>query len=123
MQITKLSKVNDFYHRHFDKEGIEFIDALFQEIELEYEYFQEELSRIPSSGPFITISNHPLGGIDGLMLLKIITQKREDYKIMANFLLKKIEPISDYFLSVNPFENHKDAHSNLQGLKDSMAYI
>ena len=123
MQITKLSKVNDFYHRHFDKEGIEFIDALFQEIELEYEYFQEELSRIPSSGPFVTISNHPLGGIDGLMLLKIITQKREDYKIMANFLLKKIEPISDYFLSVNPFENHKDAHSNLQGLKDSMAYI
>jgi putative hemolysin len=123
MQITKLSKVNDFYHRNFNAQGINFVDALFSEIELEYDYYQEELSRIPKEGAFVTISNHPLGGIDGLMLLKLITQIRPDYKVMANFLLKKIEPISDYFLSVNPFENHKDAHSNMQGIKDAMSYI
>lgn len=123
MQVTKLSKVNDFYKENFNTQGVDFVNALFKEIELDFEYYQEELNYIPTSGGFATVSNHPLGGIDGLILLKLITQKRPDYKIMANFLLKKIEPISEYFLSVNPFENHKEAHSNLQGLKQSMEHI
>ena len=123
MRITQLSRVNSFYDHHFSKNGLDFVDAIFKEIELEYDYFEEELLRIPAEGPFVTVSNHPLGGIDGLILLKLISKRRPDYKVMANFLLQKIEPLKDHFMPVNPFENRKDLRSSYQGIKESMAYI
>jgi len=68
---------------------------------------------LPKEGAYITISNHPLGGIDGVLLLKLLVSHRSDFKIIANFLLNRIEPISPYILPVNPFENHKDAKSSI----------
>lgn len=43
----------------------------------------------PKNGAFIAIANHPYGGIEGLILLKIMFLTRPDSKLMANFLLKK----------------------------------
>ena len=37
-------------------------------------------------------------------MVKIISQVRDDYKAMANFLLQKLDPVKDYILPVNPFE-------------------
>lgn len=123
MQVTKLSKINSLYERNYNNTGLDFIDALFKDLELEYDYFEEELANIPKTGPFVTVSNHPLGGIDGLILIKLISLKRPDFKVMANFLLQKIDPIKDYFMPVNPFENHQDTKSNLNGIKESIAFI
>ena len=57
--------------------------------ELGIELTKAELKRIPKKGAFIIISNHPLGGVDGLLLLKLALQQRADFKIIANFLLLK----------------------------------
>ena len=72
-----------------------------------YDVREEDLRKIPKEGPFITISNHPLGGLDGILLLKILLEQRPDYKVMANFLLARIEPLAPYIIQVNPFEDHK----------------
>ena len=85
--------------------------------------FHEEDLRTNSQneGPFITVSNHPLGGIDGiLLLLKLLIEHRSDYKIIANFLLHRIEPLKPYVMPVNPFENHKDAKSSVTGIKNAL---
>lgn len=123
MDITKLTEVNSLYERFGDKKGIDFIDAVFEELEIEFNYFEDELKRIPKEGPFITVSNHPLGGIDGLVLLKIISMVRPDYKVMANFLLKKIETLEDQFIAVNPFESRKDAFNSSTGLKEAIRHL
>ncbi|NVK03629.1 MAG: lysophospholipid acyltransferase family protein [Flavobacteriia bacterium] len=123
MDITKLSDLNEIYEKFGDKKGIEFIDAVFEDLGVAFNYFEDELSRIPKEGPFITVSNHPLGGIDGLVLLKLISTVRPDFKVMANFLLKKIEPISDLFIAVNPFEERKDAYYSGSGLKEAMRHV
>ncbi|TNE29030.1 MAG: lysophospholipid acyltransferase family protein [Bacteroidetes bacterium] len=123
MDITKLTEVNALYERFGDKTGIDFIDAVFEELEIEFNYFEDELKRIPKEGPFITVSNHPLGGIDGLVLLKIISMVRPDYKVMANFLLKKIETLEDQFIAVNPFETRKDAFNSSTGLKEAIQHL
>lgn len=123
MNITKLSDLNELYARHMHRSGIEFIDSVFEELEIDFNYFEDELSRIPKEGPFITVSNHPLGGIDGLLLLKLVSMVRPDFKVMANFLLKRIAPLENQFIAVNPFESRPDAFNSSTGLKEAIAQV
>lgn len=123
MDLTKLTEVNSLYQRFGDRSGVDFIDAVFEELGVEFNYFEDELKRIPKEGPFITVSNHPLGGIDGLVLIKLISMVRPDFKVMANFLLKKVMPIENFFLAVNPFESRKEAFNSSAGLKEAMAHL
>ena len=94
-----------------------------EEFEINFEIPEEDLKRIPKTGPFITISNHPLGGIDGILLLKLLLERRPDFKIIANFLLHRIEPLKPYVMPVNPFENHKDAKSSVLGFKTALKHL
>ncbi len=123
MMLLKFNKINRVYSKTYDKDGMKFIYALINELEINYEINDEEIIRIPEKGPFVTVSNHPYGGIDGLLLLDAITKRRPDFKVIANFLLKRIEPISDYILPVNPFENHKDSKSSISGIKKALAHL
>lgn len=123
MKITRISEINDFYTEHEHLEGMEFLDAILRHYQIDFEVPEEDFKRLPKEGAYITISNHPLGGIDGVLLLKLLVSNRSDFKIIANFLLNRIEPISPYILPVNPFENHKDVQSSIAGFKSAMAHL
>ncbi|MEO0570719.1 MAG: lysophospholipid acyltransferase family protein [Bacteroidota bacterium] len=123
MQITRISNLNRFYNSHENLEGPQFCDAILEHYEIDFDLAQEELKRLPKDGPFITISNHPLGGIDGVLLLKLLLEKRSDFKIVANFLLHRIAPLKPYIMPVNPFEGHKDAKSSVSGFKAALQHL
>ncbi|MEZ4810201.1 MAG: lysophospholipid acyltransferase family protein [Allomuricauda sp.] len=123
MVATKITSINRFYNRNKDLSGKDFLDAILEHYEIDFEIPEEDLKRLPKSGPFITISNHPLGGIDGVLLLKLMLQERSDFKIIANFLLHRIEPLKPFIMPVNPFENHKDAKSSLMGFKNALLHL
>ena len=123
MRILRISKVNKVYNNHKHKSDLEFLNGILGEFKIEFEIPEEDLKRIPKTGPFITVSNHPLGGIDGVLLLKLLIEQRADYKIIANFLLHRIEPLKPYVMPVNPFENHKDAKSSIAGIKNALTHL
>ena len=123
LRLLRISKVNKIYQKHKDKKDLPFLNGILDEFQIEFEIPEEDLKRIPKSGAFITVSNHPLGGIDGILLLKLLLEHRPDYKIIANFLLHRIAPLKPYVMPVNPFENHKDAKSSLLGLKSSLQHL
>jgi putative hemolysin len=122
MFILGFTKVNDIYSKYESCSGIEFITHLLDELEIKYEINPEELKRIPQGG-FITVSNHPFGGIDGVLLMLLICQQRPDFKVMVNFLLQKIKPIEEFCLPVNPFENKKSINSSLAGIKGALKHV
>ncbi|CAL2090017.1 lysophospholipid acyltransferase family protein [Tenacibaculum sp. 190524A02b] len=123
MKILRISKANEVYNKHKHKKDLPFLNGLLEEFQIEFEIPEEDLKRIPKDGAFITISNHPLGGIDGILLLKLLVEKRPDYKIIANFLLHRIEPLKPYVMPVNPFEGHKDAKSSVAGIKNALLHL
>lgn len=123
MKALNISTCNKIYDRNKHLNGLEFIDALLDEFEVAYEIPEEDLKRIPKTGPFITISNHPLGGIDGILLLKLVLERRPDYKIIANFLLHRIEPLKPYVMPVNPFEDHKEVQNSMVGFKAALTHL
>ena len=123
MNILKISTINKRYDRNSHLEGLEFVEALLDDFDVNFEIPDEDLKRIPKNGAFITISNHPLGGIDGILLLKVLLKHRPDFKVIANFLLHRIVPLKPYVMPVNPFEDYRDAKSSVLGIKQSLLHL
>ena len=123
MRLAKINKVNDLYDKIKDLEGQEFFDKLLEEVNVKYLAFQEDLAKIPKTGPFILVSNHPLGALDGVIMCKILTEIRPDFKVMGNFLLTKIKPMEPYVISVNPFEKRKEAYSSMSGMREALKHL
>ena len=122
MYILRFNKLNKVYSEIAQKQGVDFIDELIKALGFNIEFDERELKRIPKEGPLIIVANHPLGGLDGLLLIKYLSMVRKDVKVLANFLLKKIEPVSEYFLDENPFEDEQ-GRGNFAGLKEAVTHL
>eukprot|EP01037_Dinobryon_pediforme_P012447 gene12447-12534_t len=122
MELMKINQVNDLFAQAQPKVGPEFVDAILKGCGIDIEFDERELKNLPADGAFIAIANHPYGGIEGMVLLKILCMARPDAKLMANFLLKKIPNLSDYFVAVNPFENVEHS-SSISGLKNTLELL
>ncbi|WP_313581580.1 lysophospholipid acyltransferase family protein [Chishuiella sp.] len=118
-----IDQLNDLYNRgkHLSCEG--FLDYLIDDLGVDYEIHEEDLKRIPKEGPFIIISNHPLGALDGIIMMHFMSKIRPDFKVMGNFLLQKIKPLDPMIIPVNPFETRKDAYSSISGMRDTLKLL
>jgi putative hemolysin len=123
MKLLKISTLNRIYRRNKHLSKLEFLDGILSEFQIKFEIPEEDLKRLPKEGAYITISNHPLGGIDGILLLKLMLEQRSDFKIIANFLLHRIEPLKPYIMPVNPFEDRKDVKSSITGFKNAILHL
>lgn len=123
MKILKISTLNKIYDRNKHLQNVEFLNAILDEFQIKFEIPEEDLKRLPKDGAYITISNHPLGGIDGILLLKLMLDREPNFKIIANFLLHRIDPMKPYIMPVNPFENHRDAKSSVIGIKETLRHL
>jgi putative hemolysin len=50
-------------------------------------------------------------------------EREPNFKIIANFLLHRIEPMKQYIMPVNPFEDRKDAKSSVIGIKETLRHL
>ncbi|SFI11248.1 lysophospholipid acyltransferase family protein [Halpernia frigidisoli] len=123
MKLTKIDQVNLMHEKISQFHGKDFFEAFVEYRNLKYIVFEEDLAKIPKTGPFIVVSNHPLGGIDGVLMIKILMDIRPDFKVMGNFLLEKIEPMQPYVISVNPFEQKKDAYNSATGMRGALQHL
>ena len=123
MYILRFNRINKIYGQIADKDGIEFIDEVIRVLEFKIEFDERELKRIPAKGPVIVVSNHPFGGLDGLLLIKYLSLVRSDVRVLANFLLQKIEPVSNYFLAENTSENAEGDPLLFDGIESAISHL
>ena len=122
MEIMKINDINETFNKAAQFEGVDFVDEILRLIGVKVEINEGDLKNIPIKGAFTAIANHPYGGIEGLIMLKILCTVRPEAKIMANFILKKIPNLSDFFVAVNPFEN-VDNSSSVSGIKTTLRLL
>lgn len=115
-----ISKINNFIENNSMKQGIDFIDALFNHLNVKFEITHEDISKIPAEGGVIIVSNHPLGGLDGLGLVKAVYSVRKDVKIVANDILMQIPNLREFFLPVDLYSINK-SRQQLKAIENSIS--
>ena len=89
MGLKPLAKVYDGRPPNCDPfEFLDYtLDALGIDIAIDEEAFLEE---IPKTGPVLIVANHPLGGLEGVAIAKVIGKYRPDLQVLTNELLRLI---------------------------------
>ena len=106
MHMLSIDKANALYDRNAHLSGPQFAHSVLRDLGIEYDVAAstpDVLSRLQdSSSPFITISNHPYGSIDGIILADLFGNQHANYKIMVNKALERIKALSPSFIPVTP---------------------
>lgn len=131
MRFLSVDKVNDLYDRNSVVNGPDFASAVLNDIGMKYDVGFEDadmldtLSELTGQGPFITISNHPCGHVDGIMLVDLFGHVRPDYKVMVNQILARIEPLEDSFIPVTPTGSSRTAPTaaSVSGIKAALKHL
>ncbi len=97
--LIHLDFVNSFLEKHGDKQGVEFAEAAIDEFNVTMEVRGKE--RLPEGGRYIFVSNHPLGGFDGLMLVAILQRKYQNLKVLVNDILMNLRTMDRVFVPIN----------------------
>lgn len=84
---------------------------------------KEQLENIPKDGPIVVVCNHPHGLVDGLILAWLLSQRREDFKIITRALLNGVDVAEKNLISIS-FPHEEDAvRKNLQSRKAALNYV
>jgi 1-acyl-sn-glycerol-3-phosphate acyltransferase len=118
-KVLHLTEINDFLEKHSDKRGFAFNDELLEYLNFSYIASKKDRDKIPSEGRLICVSNHPLGGIDGCVLLKMVSEVRPDVKIVVNDIVKKVENMDEVFLTYN-IDDPKMQRKNVQQISRAL---
>ena len=121
--VMGLGEINRLFDGAADYQGSEFADHLIENMGITIDVSPEQLESIPKEGGFIVVSNHPFGGIEGVMLLSAIAKVRPDFKLMANFILAHIPNLKDCFFAVNPFTDNPEWKSSVGGIKGAIQHV
>ncbi|MEL6570366.1 MAG: lysophospholipid acyltransferase family protein [Pseudomonadota bacterium] len=82
------------------------------------------LSDIPSDGPLILVANHPYGILDGLMMGRILSDRRGgDFRVLAHKVFRKAEDLERIILPISFDETKEAAKLNLETRKKALAYL
>ena len=84
---------------------------------------REQYAHIPETGRVVAISNHPYGVIDGLVLCALISEVRDDYKIITHRVLRQAPAVMDKILPIDFDETEAAMANNLQVRSDAMAHL
>jgi len=91
--------INDYLERHGDKMGIDFMEAAYQEFNVNMKIQGE--NNLPGSGRFLFVANHPLGGFDGNMLIYIIRKHYPRVVFLVNDILMNLKNMDEFFIPIN----------------------
>ncbi len=121
---TDMDKVNRIHANHYQLRGSAFTSAMLSDplMNVGYEVHNREILQQLPEGAFITVSNHPIGSLDGIILIDIFASIRPDFRVMVNEILAHISAMEDNFISVVPktSENRGSNHQNVNGIRLSL---
>jgi putative hemolysin len=130
MRLLAVDKVNALYDRHAHLSGADFARSVLEDLEVEYEMFVDthevlaQLDKLGENMPFITISNHPYGHIDGLILADYFGH-RSNYKMIVNQFLNWIEALAPSLIPVTPtgVERTVATTESIMGVRRAFAHL
>lgn len=105
-------------------EGRDFWEVLTDRYGLTLDVVGGALDNIPSDGPLVVVANHPYGILDGLMMGRILSERRGgDFRVLANSVFRKSPDLERVILPISFDETKDAARLNLETRKDALRYL
>lgn len=125
MRFLAIDKVNRVYDNSGNYSGAGFASRLLADLGIDYAIGNAERLKLLPNGAFITIANHPYGGLDGIILVDLMAGIRDDYKLMVNKILSLVKTMQCNFVTVTPVEDHKTpvTAGSISGIRETINRI
>ena len=126
LKFLAIDKVNYVHGKYCNYLGVDFATKLVKE---EYKWNLQidnyDILERFKEGPFITVSNHPIGSYDGIILLHLVGSVRPDYKVMVNLFLNQLQAMRPGFIAVDPqkSEDHEKRKVTMQGMREAIKHV
>lgn len=102
---------------NFSQSALEFLGVCFQPATAQIEFLRK------IEGPLIFVANHPLGGVDGLILISILSEVRKEFRFMGSLMLRGLPELRPILLPVNVVQMAKSEATNFSALRETVRFL
>lgn len=120
-----VDKVNAVHAHNCETPGPAFVEGLLRDFDIKLRVDGlDELDNLPE-GPFITVSNHPFGALDGITLIHLVASRRPEYKVMVNMILGRIWAMEPNFIAVDAMSSNDPAKKavSVNGIRQAIDQV
>lgn len=126
LHLLRIDEVNRIHSAWCSTPGPEFARHLIED-EFKTPLIVENediLARFPE-GPYITVSNHPFGSLDGIALINLVTRYRPEYKVMVNMILGRLTAMRPNFITVDAWASSDPAKRkvSVNGIRQALRQL
>lgn len=120
-----VDKVNWLHRHNCATPGAPFVAGLLRDLDIKLRIDNEELLNNLPEGAFITVSNHPFGALDGIILIHMFASHRPDFKVMVNMILNYISAMRPNFIAVDALASDDPAKRavSMHGIREAMMHV
>ena len=120
-----VDKVNAVHAHNCETPGPAFVEGLLRDFDIKLRVDGlDVLDNLPE-GPFITVSNHPFGALDGITLIHLVASRRPEYKVMVNMILGRIWAMEPNFIAVDSMSSNDPAKKavSVNGIRQAIDQV
>lgn len=127
--ILGISKINSIHDSFCDYSSFAFTERVLAhpDVRVSYRVVGMENVEQMSQGSFVAMANHPFGGLDGIILIDLISRIRPKFKVVVNDFLAHVTALRDSFIAIQPVLSRKDyihdPNENINGLRQILQQI
>lgn len=120
-----VDKVNWLHDHNCDTPGEPFVQGLLKDLDIKLRIDNEQVLDNLPQGPFITVSNHPFGALDGIVLIAMVAKRRPQFKVMVNMILNYISAMRPNFIAVDALASDDPAKKavSMKGIKEAIMQV
>ena len=116
-RIIHQDEINHVLRSFSHQTPVEFIRSTLSYMEISYRAVG--LEQLPMQGRYLFVSNHPFGGMDGMMLCDELDKRFGSGRIIVNDILMNLEPLAPLFIPINKHGRQNSEY--LRFFRDALA--
>ncbi len=126
-RISKLNVLRDWYDEwlthHDGGDAQAFLDYTLKKTGVKTQVFNaDNIAKVPEGEPLIIVANHPLGGLEGMLLSQLLLRYRSDVKVLTNEMLLGFKEFHSLFIGVDVLNPNKQAE-NAKGIRQVSKHL
>jgi len=100
-KIIHLKEINQILEKYGDKKGLDFANGVLEHLNVKNEVNIIDPDKFEEGKKYVFVCNHPLGGLDGLIITTELSKRFGPSKFLVNDILMNLEPLQELFVPVN----------------------